>query len=135
MVVIVIGCALFVTSYCDVKFTFQIQQCRQSFLTQCISLYAHFPYSLLYNLICHCSVFLSFCCSGTFRAVIQVSMLLSVISQMGRNVAYMFYHEIIKIRGFVQGSVIDINDKISRALCKKLNTCYIRNKSWAHPGP
>jgi len=47
----------------------------------------------------------------------------------------MFYHEIIKIRGFVQGSVIDINDKISRALCKKLNTCYIRNKSWAHPGP
>jgi len=47
MVIIVTGCALFVTSHCDVEFTFQIQR----FLTQCISLYAHSPYSLMYNLI------------------------------------------------------------------------------------
>jgi len=42
-------------------------------------------------------------------AMIQVSILLSVTSQMGRNVASMFYHEIIKIRDFVQGSLIDNN--------------------------
>jgi len=63
------------------------------------------------------SVFQPLRCSGTFRkcwlmepyAMIQVSILLSVTSQMGRNVASMFYHEIIKIRDFVQGSLIDNN--------------------------
>jgi len=54
MVVIVAGCLLFVTSHRDVKFTFQIQRFGEFFLTQCMSLYTHPRYSLLYNLICHC---------------------------------------------------------------------------------
>jgi len=53
--------------------------------------------------------------------MIQVSISLSVINQMGRNVAYMFCHEIIKIRVFVQGSLIDITIKnhvhFTRNLC------------------
>jgi len=40
-------------------------------------------------------------------AVILVSTLLSVIDQMGRNVASLFYHEIIKIRDFVQRPLIE----------------------------
>jgi len=43
-------------------------------------------------------------------AAIQVSILLPVINHMCRNVASMFYHEIIKIRDFVLGSLIDISD-------------------------
>jgi len=35
-------------------------------------------------------------------AMIQVSILLSEISQMGRNVSSMFDHEIIKICDFIQ---------------------------------
>jgi len=46
-------------------------------------------------------------------ATILVSILLSVMNHMGKNVASMFYHEIIKLRYFVQGSLIDINDKKS----------------------
>jgi len=42
-------------------------------------------------------------------AMIKVSILFSVINQMGRNVTSMFYHEII-IRDCSQGSLIDIND-------------------------
>jgi len=43
-------------------------------------------------------------------AMIQGSILLSVMIHVGRNVACTFYHEIIKIRDFVQGSSFDIND-------------------------
>ena len=43
-------------------------------------------------------------------AMIEVSILFSVINQMDRNVASMFYHEIIIIRDCSQGSLIDIND-------------------------
>jgi len=43
-------------------------------------------------------------------AMIQVSILLSVMNQIGRNVASMFYHEFMQILDFLQGSLIDIND-------------------------
>jgi len=46
MVVIITGCALFVTSHCDIKFIYPTFW--QSLLTQCISLHMHSPYSLLY---------------------------------------------------------------------------------------
>jgi len=53
MVVILTGCTLFLTSMCDVKFTFQNQRFGEVFW-QCISLYTHCTYSLLCNLICLC---------------------------------------------------------------------------------
>ena len=48
--------------------------------------------------------------------MIQVSTLLSVMNQMGRNAAPMFYHEIIKIRNFIQGSLINKRLKITYIL-------------------
>jgi len=70
-------------------------------------------------------------------AMILVSMLLSVMNHMGRTVASMFYHEIIKIRDFVQESLIDINDKKSLIFQKKWkfmlnqqNSCNIRRNPW-----
>ena len=41
----------------------------------------------------------------------QVSVLLHIINEMDRNVAFMFYHEIIKIYDFVQGLILTIKIK------------------------
>jgi len=53
-------------------------------------------------------------------AMIQLFILLSVMNHMGRNVASMFYHEIITIHDFIQGSLIDVNDQKSHTFYKKL---------------
>jgi len=58
MVVIDAGCALFLTSHCDVKFTFHVQRFGEFF---CQNSHQHtYPlYSLLYDLICYCIGFKS----------------------------------------------------------------------------
>jgi len=58
MAVVCGGHCYWVCDVCDVTLRRQIHVSDptlwRSFLTQCTSLYAHSPYSLLYNLICHC---------------------------------------------------------------------------------
>jgi len=49
---------MFVTSHYHVLFTFPIQRLAVKFtICPCFSyFYTHSPYSLLYNLMCHCTV-------------------------------------------------------------------------------
>ena len=42
----------------------------------------------------------------------QVSALLCVMHQIGRNVAFMFYHKIIKICDFRPGSILTIKHRV-----------------------